>query len=244
MSRPYIISIEGNIGTGKSTILANLEKHFGGEALFLKEPVGIWESITDEAGNTILQKFYGDQRRYAFTFQVMAYITRLCMLKEAIKANPDYKVIIVERSLIADKNIFVEMLHYDGFIDKLEYDIYNKWYDAFIDEYRVDAIIYMDSSPEVCHQRINKRNRHGEEGIPLSYLEKCRDYHTKWLVNTIVKETYHVLHDGLAATYKIKHENHEYSVLHIDSSDDVSYDGDDDKGVRWINLIKYFLEAA
>jgi deoxyadenosine/deoxycytidine kinase len=166
------------------------------------------------------------------------------MLKEAIKANPDCKVIIIERSLIADKNIFVKMLHNDGCIDKMEYDIYNKWYDVFIDEYRVDAIIYMDSSPEVCHQRINKRNRHGEEGIPLSYLEKCRDYHTQWLVDTCVNDTRVTLHEGLASSYKINHENHQYNVLHINSSDDVTYEGDDDKGIKWIELIKAFLGSV
>ena len=133
MSKPFIISIEGNIGTGKSTFLENLESKIytnqkqSKSILFLKEPVDIWESIKDENGHTILEKFYKDQRRYAFTFQVMAYISRLSLLKRAIKENPECKVIIIERSLIADKNIFMQMLYDDGQVEQMEYEIYNRW---------------------------------------------------------------------------------------------------------------------
>ena len=62
---PFLISIEGNIGAGKSTILDNLEKSLEekcpqlvGKILFLKEPLDIWEQFRDANGHTILQKFY------------------------------------------------------------------------------------------------------------------------------------------------------------------------------------------
>lgn len=246
MSKPIIISIEGNIGTGKSTILENLEHHLiqnsaPGEILFLKEPVDIWESITDEAGHTILEKFYEDQHRYAFTFQVMAYISRLTMLKKAIKENSDCKVIIIERSLSADKNIFMQMLHDDGKADKMEYDIYNKWYCEFIDDYRVNAMIYLDTAPEICAERINKRHRNGEGGIPVSYLERCRDYHTKWLVDTAVPDTDSIIND-VAQCYMIVHESYRYNVLRINADVDVDYaDPADTVGKSWIHAIASFI---
>ena len=241
--KPYIISIEGNIGTGKSTILENLEKNINNihpnKIIFLKEPVDIWESIKDENGRTILEKFYKDQRRYAFTFQVMAYISRLSLLKRAIKENPDCEIIIIERSLIADKNIFMQMLYDDGQVEKMEYEIYNRWYSEFIEEYRVNAIIYLDSDPEVCSKRINCRNRNGEDGIPLSYLEKCRDYHTKWLMDSKTDE---IRVNEYATIHMIKHENYEYSVLRIDSNNNVSYSNEPDCiGTTWLNCIKTFV---
>jgi deoxyadenosine/deoxycytidine kinase len=247
MSKPFIISIEGNIGTGKSTFLENLESKIyanqqqSKSILFLKEPVDIWESIKDENGHTILEKFYKDQRRYAFTFQVMAYISRLSLLKRAIKENPECKVIIIERSLIADKNIFMQMLYDDGQVEQMEYEIYNRWYSEFIDEYRVDAIVYLDSEPTVCAERINKRNRNGEDGIPLAYLEKCRDYHTRWLVDT---KTEDVSVEDKLSIYQIAHENYNYSVLRIDTNSNTEYSQDADcVGTKWLESVRQFIDA-
>ena len=55
-----IISIEGNIGSGKSTLVSELEKYFkdNNKIGFLQEPVDIWNTIKDENGTTILEKFY------------------------------------------------------------------------------------------------------------------------------------------------------------------------------------------
>ena len=98
--RPKIISIEGNIGSGKSTLLGNLKKALANTpgVVFLKEPVDDWESIRDKEGKTMLQKFYADQEKYSFSFQMMAYVSRLALLRETIKENPT-AVIISERSL-------------------------------------------------------------------------------------------------------------------------------------------------
>ena len=94
-----IVSVDGNIGSGKSTLLANLKNLIGfntnKKIIFLKEPVDEWETIKDTEGNTMLQKFYADQERYSFSFQMMAYISRLALLKTAIKENPN-SIIITE----------------------------------------------------------------------------------------------------------------------------------------------------
>ncbi len=73
-----IISIEGNIGSGKSTLLENLKKHYvtNENVIFLREPVDDWEKIKDKQGNTMLKKFYDDQEKYSFSFQINGlYIT-------------------------------------------------------------------------------------------------------------------------------------------------------------------------
>ena len=248
MTRPILISIEGNIGAGKTTILGNLEKFIKDNypenvdtVLFLKEPIDIWEQFHDESGQTILEKFYANQHRYAFTFQVMAFITRLSLLKHAIRNNPTVKIIIIERSLCADKNIFMNMLHDDKIVEQIEFDIYNKWYSEYIEKYRVDGVIYMDSKPEVCGLRINKRNRTGEDNIPLEYLQKCRDYHTKWLVNTMCTDAVTV--SDHVTEHTIRHEGYEYPVLKIDSNQDTEYNNLDPDcvGNKWLNTIYKFI---
>jgi deoxyadenosine/deoxycytidine kinase len=248
MTLPILISIEGNIGAGKSTILENLEKFLNknhptkvGEILFLKEPLDIWEKFRDENGETILEKFYANQHRYAFTFQVMACITRLSLLKNAIKANPTAKIIIIERSLCADKNIFMNMLYNDKIVDKIEFDIYDKWYSEYVGDYRVDGVIYMDSNPEVCSKRINKRNRNGENNIPIEYLQKCRDYHTKWLIDTSHTDL-EVISDHVT-THRIKHEGYEYPVLKVDSNQDTEYEPGC-IGNQWLNNIYSFIKGT
>ena len=111
-SIPKIIAIEGNIGSGKSTLVSKLEEIFKNNTdyYFLQEPVSIWNTIKDENGVTILEKFYNETEKYAFQFQMMAYISRLSILREALK-NKKAKYIITERSIYTDSNVFAKMLY-------------------------------------------------------------------------------------------------------------------------------------
>jgi len=179
--RETIISVEGNIGSGKSTILKFLGEHYKGEGkenniIFLQEPVDEWNSITDKDGTTILSKFYENQEKYSFPFQMMAYISRLALLKETIKQNPG-SIIVTERCLETDRYVFEKMLYDSGKIEEVEHKIYLKWFDHFSREVVVNKIIYLKTSPETSFYRIGKRNRDGESNIPLEYLTNCNLYH-------------------------------------------------------------------
>ena len=180
MNSNIIISIEGNIGSGKSTILSCIQNMYQGyddkQIIFLKEPVDEWENITDETGSTILKLFYETPEKYAFSFQMMAYISRLNNLKQAIKQNKN-AIIITERSLFTDRYVFAKMLYDDKKIRHVDYSIYMKWFDAFIEDFPVDKVIYVNSSPTICCQRIKKRSRNGESIISLEYLQNCHKYH-------------------------------------------------------------------
>lgn len=177
-----IFSIEGNIGSGKSTLLENLKKEFSNNKniIFMKEPVDEWEEIKDTAGNTMLQKFYEDQEKYSFPFQMMAYISRLNLLKKTVEKNPG-AIIISERSLYTDKFVFAKMLYESSKIEDVSYQIYNKWFDAFVKDFPICGVIYVETDPEICHQRVAKRSRLGESNIPLDYLKSCHSYHTNML---------------------------------------------------------------
>ena len=175
-----IISIEGNIGSGKSTLVEKLRKSFGGSSniCFLQEPVDIWNTIKDKEGNTMISKFYADTKKYSFAFQMMAYISRLSLLREAIKENVE--IIVVERSMFTDKMVFAKMLYDDGNIEEVEYQIYNKWFREFISDLPPIDIIYVNTTPETAFSRVKKRNREGET-IPIEYLKNYHRYHEEWL---------------------------------------------------------------
>jgi len=227
-----IISIEGNIGSGKSTLLASLQDYFKNnkKIIFLREPVDEWESITDDNGTSMLKLFYEDQKQHSFSFQVMAYITRLALLKEAIKNNTGC-IIITERSLYTDKMVFAKMLYDSKKIESHNYKIYLKMFDTFAFDFKVDHVIYVKTSPEICYNRIAKRSRDGESNISLEYLTKCNEYHNEMLSDTsLFKDQW--LYDGNIELcknqnyfdiliQKIKHKNKLmtiiYTNLHIEN---------------------------
>lgn len=185
-----IISIEGNIGSGKSTLLENLRNHYKDDfnIKFVDEPVKDWNNIIDENDTTILEKFYADQLKYSFSFQIMAYISRLAILKKTIEENPR-SIIISERCLYTDKEVFAKMLFDDKKIELINYKIYLKWFDTFALEFPIKKVIYVKTSPNICFDRIEKRSRTGENNIPLEYLENCHKYHNNML-DTIKKDCF------------------------------------------------------
>ena len=194
---PFIVSLEGNIGAGKSTIIeklrekyeGNLEdrtKYFGrladAKIVFMQEPVDVWTSVCDSVtGESILEKFYKDPKTYSFAFQVMVYNTHLEAFRRAVKENPDCVLLICERSIDAGRHIFSQMLKDDGMIDDVSFQVYQKLFDSTAHEFPLDAVLHLDVVPEICLQRIGKRSRDGEDSISLEYLEKCDKYYREWL---------------------------------------------------------------
>jgi deoxyadenosine/deoxycytidine kinase len=183
-------SIEGNIGSGKSTVINTLKEYYknSDKVYFLEEPVSEWVEFKDSDGKNIIEKFYEDQEHYSFSFQMMAYISRLAMLKRAIKHCKEngIKLIICERSLQTDKNVFCKMLHDSGKIEDINFQIYNKWFDEFISDMPLIYYVYIKTDPKIAYERVLKRNRKGEN-ISVEYLEMCSAYHDNWLIENCVR---------------------------------------------------------
>ena len=172
-----IITIEGSIGAGKSTLINKLKNlfHDNDEIIFLDEPIKLWESIADDNEN-ILQKFYNNQTKYSFAFQILTGITILKNIKDTLKENPK-AIIIMERSVYTGKCIFSKMLYDNKHIEDVEMQTYLMWYDQYASDFEPDAIIYLDTSPKICKERIQIRNRTGEKDISIKYLKQCHQYH-------------------------------------------------------------------
>ena len=111
---------------------------------------------------------------------MIAYITRLSNLKKAL--SKDYDVIITERSIYTDRNVFAKMLYDSKKINEIEYIAYNQWFDEFSYILKNLKTVYIKTNPEICKTRVEIRSRPGEN-IPLEYLEQCHLYHENWLNN-------------------------------------------------------------
>jgi deoxycitidine kinase len=179
-----LISIEGNIGVGKSTFVSLLMSQIK-KSDVVSEPIEKWLSITDSDGLNILKAFYDDQKKWSFTFQSLAYITRIDSIESKIKSS-DAEIIFLDRSLNTDKHIFAKMLYNDKLMSELEYKIYNCFSECYIAHTRDTTnikTIYLRCSYETAYERIMKRGRTEEATISKEYLEKLHKYHEEWLMN-------------------------------------------------------------
>ena len=178
-----IISLDGNIGVGKTTLLDHIQKRFP-DVIIVKEPVDVWTHLKDEKGSSLLELFYQDKKRYAFTFQQAAMLSRLLLLQKAVAEAEPGSLILTERSVLTDRYVFAEMLKASGDLSKLEKDLYDQWYNAFATQLPIAGIVYITTSVETAYERIKTRAREGEASISKEYLTTLDKQHRAWLSNT------------------------------------------------------------
>ena len=182
-----IISLDGNIGAGKSTLLAEIRKSIP-DLRVVDEPVGQWTALKNNTGKNLLELFYEDKKRWAYTFQNCDILTRLKNIKEAVEElNANGKgsqVILTERSVLTDKYVFAQMLRDSGDMDDLEWELYDSWFSIFSKQHQVNGIIYLSTSSTTSKDRIHIRNRQGEDRIQLDYLNALDRQHKQWIEST------------------------------------------------------------
>ena len=179
---PRIVSIEGNIGAGKTIFTKLQSENTDPNILFVHEPVNQWLSYRDPSTKeTLLSAYYKHPQQYAFPFQITALLTRLALLKNTIEQNPHAKLIITERSLQSDFEIFAKMLYNDQKINTILYSIYKQVYKDYVN-YALNGVIFINTDPLTCFERCGLRNRDGEK-VGLQYLRNCDSYHYEWLSN-------------------------------------------------------------
>ena len=180
---PRFIVISGLIGVGKSVLTKKLA------ALLEYEP--IYEPVED---NSYLEKFYKDPHKWAYPMQEFLKHRRFAAYQFASWGirHGRFKGVVLDRSIHED-TVFAEINHKIGTIHGLNWATYLQGFQDFMTFLpEPDVYVYLDASPEVCHQRILDRKRpqestskfEGDEeqaGIPLDYLRTLHQGYQDWL---------------------------------------------------------------
>mmetsp|Transcript_26899 Transcript_26899/g.62419 ORF Transcript_26899/g.62419 Transcript_26899/m.62419 type:complete len:427 (+) Transcript_26899:1-1281(+) len=203
--RTLKIALEGNIAAGKSTLLKLLEDDV--DYVAVPEPLSKWQQVTGEEdgeasgatgcqGGNLLDLFYKDPKRWGYTFQTYAFLSRMMaqlqspqaqlegrQSRASIEANSS-SVVFYERSVFSDRYIFAENCAETGLFNKVEWGIYQDWHAWLLgafEDLKLDGIVYLRTTPDTCLHRLKKRARSEEAGVPLDYLQQIHGRHERWL---------------------------------------------------------------
>uniref|UniRef100_A0A670ISG8 Thymidine kinase 2, mitochondrial n=2 Tax=Podarcis muralis TaxID=64176 RepID=A0A670ISG8_PODMU len=170
-----LICIEGNIASGKTTCLDYFAKNTSIEVL--TEPVSKWRNVR---GHNPLGLMYQDASRWGITLQTYVQLT---MLDQHIKPMIS-PIRMMERSIHSAKYIFVENLYRSGRMPEVDYVVLTEWFEWIIKnmDVSVDLIVYLQTSPETCYERLKRRCREEEKVIPMEYLAAIHQLYEEWLI--------------------------------------------------------------
>ncbi|CAA0809881.1 P-loop containing nucleoside triphosphate hydrolases superfamily protein [Striga hermonthica] len=178
------LCVEGNISVGKTTFLQRIAN----ETLELRdlvevvpEPIDKWQNIGPDHFN-ILDAFYAEPERYAYTFQNYVFVTRVMQERESSGGIKPLR--LMERSVFSDRMVFVRAVHEAKWMNEMEISIYDSWFDPVVSSLPgliPDGFIYLRASPDTCHKRMMLRKRAEEGGVSLDYLHDLHEKHESWL---------------------------------------------------------------
>ena len=157
-----IITIDGNIGSYKTSILNYFHKNY--KLAIDLEPVDNWTEYLANLYNT---------PNSSYDFQIKVWVDR-CWIQE--KTNMS---VLMERSPYFIKNVFVRKAYEDKTINDTEYEDIIRLHKTTDDLWKPNGYIYLRSEPDKCLHRINKRGRFAEKNIKLEYIQKIHELHEK-----------------------------------------------------------------
>ncbi|XP_068632138.1 deoxynucleoside kinase-like [Battus philenor] len=214
MKRPFRVSIEGNIGSGKSTCIKYFDKYHFVEKH--AEPIQEWRDVR---GHNLLGLLYTDMKLWTFAFQHYVHLSRL-KIQTSPPSTPGITVKMFERSVQNSRHCFVENAKKQNFLEDPQYQVLLNWYDYTEKslDISLDLIVYLKTTPQVAWERLMKRGRKEESEIPLEYLTQVHESYENWLNSTDVgcevltinadRDIQYVKEDLERYTYKILGGNH------------------------------------
>lgn len=179
--KPVIVSVEAAIGSGKSSLLKMIQMREP-TWVVVQEPVDRWQNVGGQ--HNLLEHYYSDFERYAFSFQTYCVLTRIEAVQKAVTdaQTSGAPVIVLERSWHSDRHTFAAMQHEQGKISDLEWTLYNDFF-KFLSKNSptIDGYVYLSCTPETCMHRLHLRNRSEEAAVTSSYQTALIQKTEGWL---------------------------------------------------------------
>ena len=165
-----LITIAGNIGVGKSSLVHLLSQRLGWQPFY--EPV---------ADNPYLTDFYKDMHTWSFHSQTFFLSHRLLVYRELMQCTSSA---ILDRSLYEDAEIFARNLYTQGFLSRRDYETYESLYQTMLLFLPTpDLVVYLRASVPTLLERIQMRDRDYERKIHPAYLEQLNLAYEEWVAN-------------------------------------------------------------
>ena len=175
-----IVSIEGNIAAGKSTLLNFLRENMTYKVVTLKEPIDAWQNLN---GSNLLSLMYENPNKYSFIFQMYVLLTNL--QQQTQKSEGDVNVKIIERHI--GFKFFIENSYQLENLSEIEFSVLSEWSKYLLSSPHLnmtaELIVYLKTSPATCYERIKKRQRNEEQCITLDYLTRLHEIHEQFMMN-------------------------------------------------------------
>ncbi len=164
------IALGGNIGSGKTTLVELLSRHYG------------WEPHYENVDNNpYLADFYSDMQRWAFNLQIFFVKSRF---EQLLKIKKSKHTVIQDRTIYEDAYIFAPNLHEMGLISTRDYETYRGLFELMTSLVSPpDLLIYLRASVPTLVKQIQKRGRKYEASIRIDYLQKLNERYEEWIEN-------------------------------------------------------------
>lgn len=172
------ITIEGNIGAGKTTLAIKLAEHLQAKLI-----------LEEFADNPFLPKFYAEPEQYAFPLELFFMAERYKQLKEMLGTRDLFSAYTISDYLFIKSLLFAKMN-----LKEDEFSLYQKLFDIINPQLtQPDLLIYLHAPVDKLQQNIKKRNRSYEQQIPDSYLANVQDMYSQFIrqhpVRTLLVDT-------------------------------------------------------
>lgn len=168
----HFITVEGNIGAGKTTLAHLLAKHFNARLI-----------LEEFAENPFLPKFYSNPEQYAFPVELFFMAERYKQLKEMVHTKDLFQSITVSDYLFTKCLLFAKVTLPDE-----EFRLYQKLFDIIHQQLVFpDILIYLHAPVNKLQANIKKRNRSYEQAIPDEYLFNLQETYTSYIKQHNIK---------------------------------------------------------
>jgi len=166
------VTIEGNIGAGKTTLAHLLSKHYNARII-----------LEEFAENPFLPKFYESPEQYAFPLELFFMAERYKQLKDLLQTKDMFQQITVSDYLFTKCLLFAKVNLPDE-----EFRLYQKLFDIINPQIiQPDILIYLHTPVVRLQENIKKRNRQYEQGIPNDYLFSLQETYTQYIKQHNIK---------------------------------------------------------